>query len=98
MEEIVKKINALDLSFEQSDYFEIEFCADRCLVVESNKRRGRLISRGSKGDASRFLDDEKKCFESCFGKLANHAILLNKAVKRSVFNAYMNENMNRGNQ
>lgn len=31
MEEIVKKINKLDLSFEKTDYHEIEFCSDKCI-------------------------------------------------------------------
>lgn len=31
IEEVVKKINKLDLRFELTDYYEIEHCSERCL-------------------------------------------------------------------
>ena len=99
MENVIKKINALDLSFEDSGYFEVEFCAERCLEVnKSTLKGGRKRGWGAgKGDVAsggggdwRMGEEERSCFFNCFGKLANNAILLNKRVKRSVLHAYMN--------
>ena len=82
MEDLVERINELDINFKNTDYFEIEFCSEKCCKDTGDWKLKK---------------DEEKCFTECFSKLAQSAILINGIVKRSVFKSFMELQMREEN-
>jgi hypothetical protein len=45
MDEIVQKIDSLDLDFDKTDFFEIEFCSDKCFKNAKYHKEPRMNNK-----------------------------------------------------